>query len=115
MEHDDAQQILDELAGRMTSTHVRDPVRYCARLVERFKRGEFHLELGRAVALQRQEVLKRQAASTIASDANEESVFEIGGLPVRIRNALERIRRAANCNHKEDGDGQQTQFSGSSS
>jgi hypothetical protein len=48
--NDDAQQILDELAGRMNASQIRNPVRYCARLVERFKRGEFRLELGRIVA-----------------------------------------------------------------
>ena len=36
-----AQQVLDELAGRMKTSQVRDPVRYCAGLVERLKRGEF--------------------------------------------------------------------------
>lgn len=51
---DDAQQILDELAGRMDTMRVRNPVGYCAKLVERFKRGEFHPVAGLPVANQRQ-------------------------------------------------------------
>jgi hypothetical protein len=99
----DAQQILDELAGRMQSTHVRDPVRYCARLVQRFKRGEFQLHLGRTVAGRRQDDRKYQVTATTAVAGNEKGLVPaIDGLPVPIRDALVRIQRASSSDHKHD-------------
>ena len=50
---EDAQQILDELSGRMNSTQVRNPISYCAALISRLKRGEFTAELGLQVAAAR--------------------------------------------------------------
>ena len=48
-----AQQLLDEIAGRMRVAQIRNPIRYCAALVSRWKRGEFAPELGLAVAEER--------------------------------------------------------------
>ena len=45
-----AQQVLDELAGRMAVEQVRNPIRYCAALVASVRRGEFQPELGVEVA-----------------------------------------------------------------
>src|SRR5690606_24218440 len=50
---DVAQQILDELAGRMTVGTVRNPVRYAAELVRRALRDAFEPELGVKIALER--------------------------------------------------------------
>lgn len=41
-----AQQLLDELSGRMQIEHVRNPIRYFTSLVERVKSGTFSFELG---------------------------------------------------------------------
>ncbi len=57
---DNAQDVLDELAGRMKATRVRDPVGYCARLVERLKCGQFHLVAGLEVAKKRQAEQREQ-------------------------------------------------------
>jgi len=95
MATDDAQQILDELAGRTDSNQVRDPVRYCARLIERFRRGEFHLELGKAVARRRQRDAQGQATAPTATSTSNGSDRAFDRLPPRIRDALERIRPAS--------------------
>jgi len=100
--NDDAQQILDELAGRMNATQVRDPLRYCARLVERFKRGEFRLELGQVVARKRDDRRDTAAAPTNFLNANGASIHRaITGLPPRIRDALERMRPGSNSDQND--------------
>ena len=88
-----AQQVLDELAGRMEATGVRSPVGYCARLVERLKRGEFQLEVGIAVARKRQAAQRdgrtlseRPTATHTPADA------ALDRLPESIRLSLERMR-----------------------
>ena len=85
---DNAQQILDELAGRMKVTRVRDPVRYCVRLVERFRHGAFDLELGHAIAKRREHERgeePRPAARAPANRLSTECVVE--HLPPRVRDA----------------------------
>ena len=100
--NNDAQQILDELAGRMNATAVRDPARYCARLVERFKRGEFCLELGQVVARKRNDRLDAAAAPTEFPNANGAPRDRaIDGLPPRIRDALERMRFGSNSDQND--------------
>ena len=47
---DQAQQILDELSGRLVIAQVRNPLRYCAVLIRRLQRGKFAPELGLTVA-----------------------------------------------------------------
>jgi hypothetical protein len=88
-----AQQVLDELAGRMDATGVRNPVAYCAKLVERHKRGEFQLEVGIAVARKRQAeqrdgrtMSERPIATHTSADA------ALDRLPESIRLSLERMR-----------------------
>jgi hypothetical protein len=98
---DDAQQILDELAGRMDSSRVRDPVRYCARLVERFRRGEFHLELGKVVARQRQGETPGQVTARAKPVTTHDGDYAIDRLPPRIRDALERMRPVSTSDRKD--------------
>jgi hypothetical protein len=108
--NDDAQQILDELAGRMNASQIRNPVRYCARLVERFKRGEFRLELGRIVARKRNDRRDPAAALTDFPNANQARTDRaIDGLPPRIRDSLERMRPGSNSDQNDsDSDAAQT-------
>jgi hypothetical protein len=91
LEH--AQQVVDELTGQMKATQVRDPVRYCARLVERFKRGEFQLDRGRAVARDRQARLKSGHAARDAAPATRVPVSPTRSrMPDSFRDVMERIR-----------------------
>ena len=90
---DKAQQVLDELAGRMAITQVKNPVRYCASLIARTQRGEFLPELALEVAgarrvkdarhttLQQPEARPAIAASSASTN-----------LPVQIRQAISRMR-----------------------
>jgi hypothetical protein len=88
-----AQQVLDELTGQMKATRVRDPVRYCARLVERFKRGEFQLDRGRAVAQDRQAKLKLVEAARESVPATSAPVSPTRSrMPDSFRDVMERIR-----------------------
>jgi hypothetical protein len=98
----DAQQILDELAGRMESSHIRDPVRYCAGLVKRFRRSQFRLESGREVARRRQEEQRRQAAPTVHAGATETPGDRANRrMPIHIRDALAPFRAAAKSGQQE--------------
>lgn len=66
-----AQQVLDELAGRMAKTQVHNPLRYCATLVERVKQGKFQPELALAVAQRRHSEQWRQEPVSDRSTARE--------------------------------------------
>jgi hypothetical protein len=89
-----AQQLIDELAGRMNSTHVRNPIGYCAALMRRFERGEFHAELGLQIAEERhaaRQRKERRGEPIGAGQASANAVFV--ALPEAIRASLERMRR----------------------
>ena len=60
LESKNAQQVLDELAGRMAITPVRNPIRYYAALIDAVQRRKFLPELGLAVASARETDLGRQ-------------------------------------------------------
>jgi len=88
-----AQQVLDELAGRMDATGVRNPVGYCARLVERYKRGEFQLEVGIAVAIKRQaEQRDERTLSERPTTTDLSANVALDRLPESIRLSLQRMR-----------------------
>lgn len=46
LSHDDAQTLLDELAGQMRTGKVTKPLGYLARMIENYLRGDFRGELG---------------------------------------------------------------------
>ncbi len=89
-----AQLVLDELAGRMSTTQVRNPIGYCVALIERIESGQFTLELGVRVAEQRAAERQRQARICdevgAASDAAHVTATP---LPEDIRSALDRMRQ----------------------
>jgi hypothetical protein len=92
-----AQQVLDELAGRMAVTRVKNPVRYCAVLIERMRRGEFVPELGLGVADARQADIARQAERARAEQVSADGLkFDAVKLPKKLREALERARAKSN-------------------
>jgi hypothetical protein len=92
----EAQQVLDELAGRLNLKPAReriyDPVRYCAGLVERFKRGEFQFQLGRAVAKDRE--AKQQVGVHLEQSTAEVAAAEAipDQPPESFRAAAKRLR-----------------------
>lgn len=92
LNHDDAQRILDELAGRMNSTRIRSPVGYCARLIERLKRGQFEPHAGLAVARQRQVQQREQCTSDGITTARMVVNDALDLLPESLRSSLERAR-----------------------
>ena len=61
LNHDNAQQVLDELAGCMASKQIHNPIRYCAALVARLRRGRFQPELCLQVADRRAAEQQREA------------------------------------------------------
>lgn len=81
-----AQQILDELAGRVAIAQVKNPIRYCATLIVRMQRGEFESELGLNVADTRRATLGQIEKS--ATGSGPEPVV----LPDRLREAIRRMR-----------------------
>src|SRR5215831_4275985 len=84
-----AQQVLDELAGRMKASQVRNPIGYCAALVGRLQRGEFQPELGIKVAQQRQAERQRQGQLQESPNAREVTGHEAkDGIPKSIRTWL---------------------------
>jgi hypothetical protein len=93
LSHDDAQQVLDELAGRMDAMRVHNPVRYCAKLVERLKRGAFHPDAGLPVARQRQ---ARKLEQRTLTEGVTTTRMRVNGAPdglfESIRSTLERAR-----------------------
>jgi hypothetical protein len=101
-----AQQVLDELAGRMAIAAVRNPVGYVAELVRRATTGNFQRQLGmqiaerRAAEQQRRERL-RDSRTAITSQAKE----SVARLPAELRASLEALRaRAAARSHDDSSD-----------
>lgn len=93
---EEAQQVLDELAGRMTATQVANPIRYCAALVGRLKRGEFTLELGVSIAERRS--AERQYQARLQQEprgCRSTTELPIGRLSDELRASLERMRPKA--------------------
>jgi hypothetical protein len=93
LKFDDAQAILDELAGRMAREKVHNPIRYCVVLVEKLKRGDFRPEMGlpitgrRAADRLREEVLRgRWTMPEPATNALSRAI------PPIARAAMDRLR-----------------------
>ncbi|HEY2864571.1 MAG TPA: helix-turn-helix domain-containing protein [Casimicrobiaceae bacterium] len=97
LSNEDAQRVLDELAGRMQLTAVNNPIRYCAALVGRLNRGVFTPELGLQVADKRlaethHETRLREPLGAANAAANVQG----DRIPEGIRASLERLRARAN-------------------
>jgi len=93
LDFDDAQQILDELAGKMVHAKVHNPIRYCVALVEKFKQGQFRPELGlpiadrRAAERVREHVLRsRWTAPEATPDGSNKAI------PPTARAAMDQLR-----------------------
>ena len=87
-----AQQVLDELSGRMAIAQVKNPLRYCATLIERMQRGEFLPELGLKVGDARHaEVAHRVEVVRIKTISASGSRPELREIPIEFRQAVERF------------------------
>jgi hypothetical protein len=93
LNHDHAQQVLDELSGRMAIAQVKNPIRYCAALIESMQRGEFAPELGIKVVDARQAQAAHQAglaqiqkASSVSASSDRREI------PIQFREIFERMR-----------------------
>jgi hypothetical protein len=89
-----AQQILDELAGRMQCSEVKNPIGYAGTLIRRARDGSFAPELALAVAdarHRREEDLRQRAEQEAAAllVLRETPVT----LPEPLREALDRMQR----------------------
>jgi hypothetical protein len=96
LSHDQAQQVLDELAGRMASKRVRSPVKYCAALIRSIRRGEFKPDVGSEIA-DRRNAEQQQEARLRASQArlNQTASVSTVRLPEVLRAPFERARAKA--------------------
>jgi len=100
---EDAQRVLDELAGRMQLTSVNNPIRYCAALVGRLNRGVFTPELGLQVADKRLAESHREARlREPLGAANTAANVQGSRLPENLRASLERIRARATSQSSND-------------
>jgi hypothetical protein len=96
----EAQQVLDELAGRMAVTPVKNPIRYCAVLASRMKRGAFAPELGLKIADARQ---TERAPSN--QTPRPEGQLDLTRLPRETRETIERLRTRARARQPVDAKG----------
>jgi hypothetical protein len=103
--HEQAQNVLDEIAGRMAVTEVRNPVGYGATLVKRAKLGTFQRQVGlkiaeRRAADRRQEARLRDSRTVAKLDANE----SLARLPKGLRERLEAIRASVTARSTGDSE-----------
>ena len=89
-----AQQLVDELAGRMRATKVKNPVGYCAALVSRWTRGEFAPELAPAIAAERLAGRHQEAPVSAAPSSSSTLLSDTVAteLPPALRASLDRLR-----------------------
>jgi hypothetical protein len=93
LHHDNAQQVLDELAGGMAVKQIHNPIRYCAALVARLRRGQFQPQLCLKVA-DRRAAEQQGEARRLNSERAAEIAHETRphGLPEAIRKQVDRMR-----------------------
>jgi hypothetical protein len=88
------QELLDELAGRLKTGKIANPIRYCAALVRRLSDGKFKPELGirvaEARAKERQDLERRSGRASVDSAVLQATIQR---LPEQLRDSLERMRK----------------------
>jgi len=94
LQESQVQQVLDELAGRMKIVRVTNPIRYCAALVERIKRGQFTPELGIRIAERRAAEHQYREQKNGRSNVDRATLeATMHRLPDDLRASLERMRK----------------------
>ena len=107
LSHDQAQQVLDELAGRLASKRVRNLVSYCAALVRSVERGKFKPELASQIADRRKAEQQRHARlQSSPPSVSKTSPTLTDRMPDSLRASIERMRaksidRPANISAEE--------------
>ena len=103
LNHHQAQQVLDELSGRMAIAEVKNPIRYCAALIQSAQRGEFAPELGLRI------VDARQAQAALQAElARLERTLVIEHrpqpreLPIELRETMARLRMSSSTRCNKD-------------
>jgi hypothetical protein len=87
-------QLLDELAGRMNTAQLRDPIGCVARLLERPRRGDFQPGIGRAVAKRRhKEQHQDRARFEVQTPPDTRIDATVRRLPECVRMAADLIRK----------------------
>jgi hypothetical protein len=111
-----AQSLLDELAGRMTLTKVNNPIRYALVLAERMQTERFVPELGPKVAEMRRAELARVARlAECKSPSPLETLVDTPKLPAKLRASLDRMRSKSRVLSQSDGNGTTPANSGGAS
>jgi len=101
---EEAQLVLDELAGRMTLTKVDNPIRYTLVLVERMQAGRFVPELGPKIAEMRHAEVDHVARLAKYEHAlPRETLVEARKLPAKLRASLDRMRSKSMGRSLSDG------------
>jgi hypothetical protein len=98
-----AQDVLDEIAGRMALTEVRNPIGYGAALVRRAKLGKFQRQLGLRIAQGR--VAEQQHEARLRDNrtaANLSAEASLARLPKELREPLEAIRASVMARSVDD-------------
>jgi hypothetical protein len=103
LNHNNAQQVLDELAGGMATKQIHNPIRYCAALVARLRCGQFKPELGLRIADRRAAAQQREARQFCSAKALEIArETRPHRLPEEIRAQVERMRTRSKVVHPRD-------------
>lgn len=95
------QQILDELAGRMQISEVRNPLRYCSTLIERAISNQFSPELGikvgeiRQIVAEREEHLKESVKTKV-----DRKLQPVGNPRNHLKDALAILKKNKNSSFK---------------
>jgi hypothetical protein len=96
LSHEQAQDVLDELAGRMEDTDVHNPIGYGAALARSAKSGKFQRQLGLKIAERRAAEQRHQARLSDSHTATDLSGSESPTLlPNGLRVRIEAIRAKA--------------------
>ena len=102
LNQDQAQQVLDELSGRMAIAQVKNPIRYCAALIGSMRRGEFSPELGLKVEDERRaQVALRTELARIEKTVVIATKSEPREIPTQLQEILERMRTRSSAPSKK--------------
>ena len=103
LNHDNAQQVLRRARGRHGIKQIRNPIRYCAALVARLRRGQFKPELGLEVADRRAAEQQREAGQLCSARATESARgTRPPGVPAKVRRQVDRMRSGCKVERPAD-------------
>lgn len=94
LKYEDGQQLLDELAGRMSFSSILNPLGYLNAMIKKFHQGEFVPELALKIK-EKRDVLsqKKQENSEIEAQIQSERKGDKSGPTIEFKEALEKMKR----------------------